>query len=117
MSDIIPGVIEWNIIQGDALDDEVLLEGYSLAGKKVAMDVKEDPESGPILRFRSDDGSIVIDPWGGDWLLTFKKTSLEMKVPDGRYLLDIEAYTTDEDTRTFARGTMIIQKEITQREK
>lgn len=115
MAYIIPGRIRWRLRRGDAINESVLVEDYDLAGKQVAMDVREDPDAAAVLRFSSEDGSIVIAPHGDDWMLTFVKTSLEMKVPEGNYRFDIEAYTTDYDTQTFGEGEMTIAPEFTRR--
>lgn len=115
VADIIPGKIRWNLRRGDALNSGVLVEGYNLTGKNVAMDVRSDPESEAVLRFSSEDGSIEIQPHIDQWILIFKKTSQEMKVEVGTYLLDIEAYSNNYDTETFGEGQMVIRHEITRR--
>lgn len=106
-----------DVKRGDKMDFSVLFKGYDLAGKNLAMDVRRDASSVAVLRFSTEDGSIEVvqDIVNDGWTVTFKKTSLQMKVNAGTYKIDVEAYTTDEDTETICDGYMEIVPEITKR--
>ncbi len=111
-----------NVKKGDALDIDFEVEGYDFAGKELAMDIKVGANGDPLVRFSSEANPptifAAIDPVSGEWVITLFQTSLEMKkLNPGRYVFDIETYTTDEDTETIIDGTIEIVAEITEREK
>ena len=108
------------IKKGDALDITFEVEGYNFAGKELAMDIKIGPNGNPLVRFSSEanpptiQANLVVT----DWFITLSQTSLEMKkLSPGKYVFDIETYTTDEDTETIIDGTIEIVAEITERDK
>ncbi len=106
-----------NIKEGNALNHTVLLTGYDLTDKELAMDVKSQLGSTPVLKFTTEDDSIETNYNDSipAWEITFKKTSLEMKIRPDKYILDVEAYTSDTDTETFADGEMEIIPKVTSR--
>lgn len=86
--------------------------------RHLAMHIKSQPKGPAILKFSTEDGSILKEDVGdGMWEITLVKTSIEMKaLRKGIYIFDIETYTTDEDTVTFIDGHIKIESEITTRE-
>ncbi len=112
------------IKQGDALNYS-FKTNYDLSDvgdtpRHIAMHIRQKTGGPIILELYTEDGTIAKVDEGGDipWKITLLKTSQETKVLTAkRYVFDIEAYTTDDDTETFIDGHIVVDPEITIRDK
>ncbi len=88
--------------------------------RHIDMHIKRNPGGAAILKLSTKDGSILKEDIGGDipWKITLFKASRDTKVlTESKYVFDIEAYTTDDDTETFIDGHIKVDHEITIRDK
>ena len=111
-----------NFKQGDRLYLSFEVIGYDLTDKELAMDIKRNGNSSPLVRFSSEATPPTIfstyNAGEDKWFVTLDQTSLVMKaLRPGSYVFDIEAYSTDEDTQTFIDGRISVVAEITKRDK
>jgi hypothetical protein len=89
--------------------------------RKLIMHVKNHAEGTTYLNFSSDDGNILFeeDPVElGWWWITLIQTGRETKnIPaPGKYVLDIVAYTNDDDDLTFIDGEIEFESRTTNRD-
>lgn len=81
-----------------------------ISGKNVICEVKEFSDSEEsLLTFSTEDSSIV----KSGQFLNFTKTASEMNVLAGKYVYDVQIFTTEEDIVTLFGGQFKINHDVT----
>jgi hypothetical protein len=101
-------------IRGDVFNEsfELVPSGvFSLVGKSVKAQLRENYDADPVLEFKTSDGSITIDNAN---TITLKKKASDMVLPVNTYLFDVQFYTSPDDTITLFGGKFRIINELSQ---
>lgn len=113
----VPSTWNFTIYQGSRFDKTLTIEGYNFADYLARMQIRED--------FADKADSVVLSLTESDYL-TFTRVDattatlvidvggdITKGLPRGSYVHDIELYTTEQNVRRVAGGTVTISKEVT----